>query len=151
MRRTDKEIIDRSEIEAIIREAPVCRIGFSDQDQPYVVPVCFGYREGYLFFHSAPEGMKIEMLRKNPRVCCEMDIPGRLNGTGPTCNRGIRYRSVIGFGIAEFLVDPEEKRAGLACIVAHYSNDPAVFPEKRVNPVSVIRVRIISLTGKKSC
>lgn len=44
----------------------------------------------------------------------------------------------------------EEKRAGLSCIVAHYMNIPAVFHEKRVNPVSVTRVRIISIKGKRS-
>jgi len=150
MRRNDKEITDQAEIEAILQEAPVCRIGLCDRDQPYVVPVCFGYREGYLFFHSAPEGLKIEILRNNPRICFEMDIPGRLNGSGYPCDRGIWYRSVIGFGIAEFLVDPEEKRAGLTCIVAHYTNAPANIPETRISTVSIIRVRIISITGKKS-
>jgi uncharacterized protein len=133
MRRKDKEVMDREDIEAILREAPVCRIGLCDRYQPYVVPVSFGYPEGCLFSHSAPEGMKIEMLRKNPCVCFEMDIPARLNGLGCPCDRGIRSRSVIGFGIAEFLDDPEEKRAGLTCMVAHYTNEPANIPETRVS------------------
>jgi uncharacterized protein len=150
MRRKEKEITDPAEIESIVCEAPVCRIGLCDRDQPYVVPVCFGYREGCLFFHSAHEGRKIDMLRKNPLVCFEVDVPGGLTGTGPLCDRGIQYRSVIGFGVAEFLVDPEEKRAGLTCIVAHYMDEPAIFPENAVNSVTVIRVKITSMTGKQS-
>jgi len=90
------------------------------------------------------------MLRNNSRVCFEVDIPGRLTGTGPPCDRGIQYRGVIGFGVAGFLVDPEEKRAGLASIVARYLNEPGLFPGNAVDVVSVIRVKIISMTGKQS-
>jgi nitroimidazol reductase NimA-like FMN-containing flavoprotein (pyridoxamine 5'-phosphate oxidase superfamily) len=42
MRRTEKEI-GRAEIDAIIRRSQVCRLGLSDQGEPYVVPLCFGY------------------------------------------------------------------------------------------------------------
>lgn len=150
MRRTEKEITDPAEIEAILLEAPVCRIGLSDRDRPYVVPVCFGCDGGYLFFHCAREGRKIHILLRNPHVCFEVDIPGRLTGTGPLCDWGMQYRSVIGFGVAEFLHDPEEKRAGLTCIVAHYMNIPVIFPDNAVDGVSVIRVKISSMTGKKS-
>jgi len=46
MRRKDREITDRKKIEAILDKAPVCRIGFSKDNDPYVVPVCFGYGNG---------------------------------------------------------------------------------------------------------
>ncbi len=43
MRRKDKEIKDIGEIEFIINKSKVCRIALSDNDSPYIVPVCFGY------------------------------------------------------------------------------------------------------------
>jgi nitroimidazol reductase NimA-like FMN-containing flavoprotein (pyridoxamine 5'-phosphate oxidase superfamily) len=54
MRRAGKEITDRAGIDGILRDARVCRIGLPDEGRPYVVPVCFGYRDGALYFHSAP-------------------------------------------------------------------------------------------------
>ena len=44
MRRKDREITERAEIEAILREAQVCRIALADDDGPYIVPMSFGYR-----------------------------------------------------------------------------------------------------------
>ena len=59
LRRKEKEIIDKSEIESIIRKSLVCRLGIVDEGLPYIVPLCFGYDKGALFFHSAKEGRKI--------------------------------------------------------------------------------------------
>ncbi len=58
MRRDDREITDLLEIESILYHAIVCRIGLTDGNEPYVVPVSFGYEEGTIYFHSAPEGKK---------------------------------------------------------------------------------------------
>ena len=58
MRRKDREITDRAEIEAILNEAMVCRIGLADGGEPYVVPLCFGYEDGSVYIHSAPEASK---------------------------------------------------------------------------------------------
>ena len=58
MRRKDREITDRAEIEAILNEAMVCRIGLADGGEPYVVPLSFGYEDGSVYIHSAPEASK---------------------------------------------------------------------------------------------
>ena len=78
MRRTEREIKDKSEIEQIISKAIVCRVAVSDENEPYIIPMCFGFRDGVLFFHSALEGKKIEILKKNNKVCFEMDIDTEL-------------------------------------------------------------------------
>jgi nitroimidazol reductase NimA-like FMN-containing flavoprotein (pyridoxamine 5'-phosphate oxidase superfamily) len=64
MRRHEREITDKKEIEAIIRKALVCRLAMVDGDKPYVVPLCFGYADHTLFFHSAGEGKKLEIIKK---------------------------------------------------------------------------------------
>ena len=112
MRRKDREITDRAEIEAILHEAMVCRIGLADDGEPYVVPLSFGYEDGSVYIHSAPEGKKIALCwQKNPRCCFEVDIcDGVIRGDTP-CSWGMRYRSVIGFGRAVILADPQEKTA----------------------------------------
>ena len=64
MRRHEKAITDRAAIEAVIRRADVCRLGLSDAGHPYIVPVNFGYEDGVIFVHSAPEGRKIDICFK---------------------------------------------------------------------------------------
>jgi nitroimidazol reductase NimA-like FMN-containing flavoprotein (pyridoxamine 5'-phosphate oxidase superfamily) len=150
MRREDKEIRDRTEIESIIERATVCRVAFSENDVPYIVPVNFGYRDDRLYFHSAPEGKKIEILKHNNQVCFEIDIDHEVLESGSPCDWGMRYRSVIGFGTAFFVEDPEEKRRALDIIVQHYSGKSSEYPQSAIDDVAIVKVEIQSMTGKKS-
>jgi len=146
-----REIIkDRDTIEGIIRSAKVCRIGLVDDGQPYVVPVCFGYVDGVLYFHSAPRGRKVEALRKNDAVCCEFDVDVEIVRNGDACKWSVRYRSAIGFGRASIVEEPEEKRRALDVIVAQYGSKPQEYPEDTLRRTAVVKIEIESLTGKTS-
>jgi nitroimidazol reductase NimA-like FMN-containing flavoprotein (pyridoxamine 5'-phosphate oxidase superfamily) len=149
MRRRDREIPDLFEIESILDNAMVCRIGLADDDHPYIVPVCFGYSDGIIYIHSYLSGKKIDMLKKNPRCCFEVDqFHGIIRDERP-CAWGMRYQSVIGFGRAYFLSDSKEKKHGLNCIMRHYGCGMNEFPDDDIKNVSVIRIDIESMTGKK--
>ena len=54
------------------------RIGSNDGDKTYIVPVSYVYDGKYIFAHSL-EGIKIEMMRKNPKVCFEVDEMKSIN------------------------------------------------------------------------
>ena len=58
-----KKLDDIDEIEKVVQKAMVCQIGLADGDQPYVVPVCFGYEKGKLYFHSGLKGRKIDTIK----------------------------------------------------------------------------------------
>ncbi len=74
MRRKDKEITDKRGIEEILRKALVCRVAMCNGESPYCVPMNFCYMNGSLYLHSAKEGKKLEILRRNNRVCFEVDV-----------------------------------------------------------------------------
>jgi nitroimidazol reductase NimA-like FMN-containing flavoprotein (pyridoxamine 5'-phosphate oxidase superfamily) len=149
MRRKDREITSRTEINAILAEAQVCRLALAHGGEPYIVPVCFGYEEGVLYLHSGYEGKKISMIRNNPRCCFEVDLfDGIVKGERP-CSWGMRYRSVIGFGTAAILTDPAEKKYGLNCIMHQYHGGSHEFSDEDMEKVTVIRIAIESMTGKK--
>ena len=150
MRRKDKEIKGRNEIESIIEGATVCRVAFSENDVPYMVPVNFGYENDCMYFHSAPEGKKIEIIKQNNRVCFEVDIDQEVVRSATPCDWGMKYRSVVGFGKAFFVDDVEGKRRALNTIVEHYSGEPSDYPESAISDVAIIKVEIESMTGKKS-
>ncbi|MBI4006989.1 MAG: pyridoxamine 5'-phosphate oxidase family protein, partial [Planctomycetes bacterium] len=59
LRRQDKEITDKAEIEEILALAKVGRLGTCLDSIPYIIPVNFVYDGGKIFFHSAHEGRKV--------------------------------------------------------------------------------------------
>ncbi len=148
MRRSDKEIKDRGQIDAIIRKAEVCRIGLSDNGTPYIVPVSFGYKDNCIFFHAATAGRKLDIIRQNNRVCFEIDTDHELVTAKDACGFSYRYRSVMGTGKATILNGVEEKRAGLDAVMQHYRPGAWSFPDDRMAKTVVVRIEIESLTGK---
>jgi len=151
MRRKDKEIEDKELIESILKRAIVCRIALSENNIPYIVPLNFGYKNNFLYFHSAKEGRKIGMIRKNNNVCFEIDIDTKLLNAEKPCKWSMKYYSLIGFGKAFLVENSEEKREGLDIIAEHYSGKSSFeYPEELVNKVTIIKVQIERMTGKKS-
>ena len=150
MKREEKEITSREDIEEIIRLADVCRLALCNGDRPYVVPLCFGYESGALYFHCAPHGRKLEILENNRNVCFEMDVDHGLVPAKTPCTWGFRYRSVVGFGQASWINDPASKREALKIIMRHYSQEAFDFPEDALARTVVIKVTVQDITGRKA-
>jgi len=150
MKRKEKEVLDREEIESIIKKADVCRLGLSVDNNPYIVPLNFGYKEHCLYFHTPKVGKKIDMIKTNNRVCFELDIDHEVVRAENPCDWNMKYRSVIGYGRAFLLEDIDEKRRALDIIVEHYSGRLNEYDEKLVNRLAIIKIQVESMTGKKS-
>jgi uncharacterized protein len=150
MRREDREIRDQAEVLAIMQEALVCRLGFADSGTPYVVPMNFGLGEGCIYLHCAGEGRKLDIIRKNNKVCFEMDLLREIKQASTACGCGARYESVIGFGRAVLVKDLDEKRAALDRIMEHYGGRaPFSYADDILAKTEVIRIDIESVTGKR--
>jgi nitroimidazol reductase NimA-like FMN-containing flavoprotein (pyridoxamine 5'-phosphate oxidase superfamily) len=151
MRRKDKEVKDPKEMAEILRQASVCRLGLCCDEVPYVVPLNFGYRDGCLFLHSAKQGKKMDMIRANPRVCFEVEVDVEVIRADEPCDWGMKFASVIGFGTASVLEDPEEKKRGLDAIMERYASQSAPsYPDAMLKHTAVIKVQIEEMTGKRS-
>ncbi len=150
MRRADKEIKNSAEIEDILNRGRVCHLGLNDRGLTYVVPVNYGYVDGCLYVHSAGEGRKIDILRRNNLISFSIYIDNSLVQSDIACNWGMSYRSVMGTGIAALVEDRAEKEAALRIIMTHYSGPFTAFDAASINKILVIRVEIETLTGKKS-
>lgn len=150
MRRKDKEINDITAIEDILSKALVCRLGLCENEKPYVVPLCFGYKDNTLYFHSAREGKKLDILRKNNNVCFEVDIDCDIIKADKPCDWGMKYKSVIGFGKATFIEDIESKHKALDILMQQYSEGAFEYPTNVIENIVVIKVEIESMTGKQS-
>jgi uncharacterized protein len=149
MRRKEKQITMTAQIEQILKQALVCRLAFVDQGMPYMVPMNFGYRDKALYFHSAKQGRKIDIIQANPRVCFEVDEVVKLNKAALACDWGLSFKSVIGTGTAQLLSTLEEKKEGLDIIMAHYSGRSFDYPDEMLAKTAVIKVTIDEMTGKQ--
>ena len=150
MRRKDKQINDIATIEDILSRATVCRLGLCEANQPYVVPLCFGYKDNALYFHCAGQGKKLDILRKNNNVCFEVDMDCEIIKADQACDWGMKYKSVIGFGKAVFIKDVEQKRKALDIIMQQFSKDTFEYSANAVESIWIIKVEIESMTGKQS-
>ena len=150
MRRKDKEITDCNKIESIILRSAFCRLGMSDNNHPYVVPMSFGYRDSTVYFHSAPEGRKIDILQNNPNVCIQFDADCRIKKGETACRWGAVFQSAVGFGEAVFITDSEQKQLALDIIMKHYSDDAFSYTEASLQKITVFKVILEKLTGKEA-
>lgn len=152
MRRKDREITDFDEMMKIIAKCDTCRLALFDDEFPYIVPLNFGtnVEEGqlYLYFHSAKEGTKLDLIRKNNKVTFEMDCEHNiiLYEERMSCTMG--YASVIGHGNIEF-VDDEDKLEALKIIMRHYHSEEFKFNTNMMKATTVLRLKVLDMTGKR--
>ena len=149
---SQKLIQDQQQIEAILKEAKFIRLALSDPEtnDPYIVPLSFGYKDNTIYLHSSPKGRKIDIIRKNNKVCFEADIETEVIATDDPCNYNVRYRSAIGQGKAQIVEDFDEKVKGLTVLTEHYGGEgPIDFGEKKVKNLCVIKIEVEKMTGKE--
>ena len=151
MRKTNQEITDRPTIEAILSQSGICRIGMIDNGLPYVLPFNYGYKNNHIYIHCASTGKKIEVLRKNPKVCFEIEQIAGIVKNDRACKWETTYRSIVGYGTIEILTDFADKQKGLEILMSHHGapelND---FEKQKVDSVIILKLHIDAVTGKQS-
>ncbi len=151
--RREREVTDIVEITRILDKSLVAHVGMVDGDEPYVVPMNYGYifKDGQLiiYLHGARRGRKLDVIRANPKVFFEAECDLQPFEGDIACNYGIAYASIMGRGIAEIIDDPEEKKEGLSAIMKTQTGKDFVFDDKLASVVSIIRITVSDFTAKR--
>ena len=152
MTKRERQITDINRIRAILDTASVLHLGLAVDNEPYVVPMNYGYTmEGdklTIYLHGATRGKKLDMIRANPRVFFEMDcdrVP--FEGEKP-CQYGMVYSSVMGRGTARIVEDMEEKKRAMTILMKTQTGKDFTFDDKLVGMVAVIRIDVAEYTAK---
>lgn len=152
MRRKDRQVTDMAEIRRVLDECHVCRVGFYDGAEVYVVPLNFGYveREGKLtlYFHSAREGRKTELFRAGGSVGFELDCGHELVRNQRACEYTELFKSVIGTGRPREVAEAEKLDA-LRTIMAHYGAEAPEFDPAMVARVACFAIEAEAYTCKE--
>ena len=152
MRRSDREITDRSEMIEVMKRCDVCRLALNDEGYPYILPLNFGMEADeeniVLYFHGAKEGRKYELIEKDNRASFEMDCAHRLVVDEERGHCTMEYESVIGRGRVE-IVPEEEKREALRSLMRQYHPENVNFDESAMPRTRVLKLTVEEMTGKK--
>lgn len=154
MRRKDRAVQDPAQMDRIIRSCDCCRLALSTPAAPYIVPLNFGYcrrPEGPVFyFHSAPEGRKVELICANGQAGFELDTNHLLHSGETACAHSFRFQSVVGWGAIAPVQDPEEKREGLRQILLqHTGKGDWQIENQQLNQVAVFRLQVKEMCCKQ--
>jgi nitroimidazol reductase NimA-like FMN-containing flavoprotein (pyridoxamine 5'-phosphate oxidase superfamily) len=155
MRRKDKEIFDIDEKLKIITENKICRLGLSENDCPYIVPLNYGFSYDdsklTLYFHGAMEGKKMDIIKKNNNACFEIDCDTKLIKGEAPCDYGYEFKSIIGFGKIIILEVKDEKINGLNYLMKQQTGKDIKydFNENELKNVSVFKMIVEDFTGKQ--
>ena len=154
MRRKEREITSRDDITDVLRRCNVIRLGLNTGSYPYVVPMNFGFESEdeslTLWFHSAPEGFKLDLIRQNPKVGFEADCSLNLVEGERARGYTMEYESVIGHGDMVICEDNETKRRGLTAIMRQYAPGRDFdFRDDEIADLFVLRLDVVQITGKR--
>lgn len=131
-----------AEIESLLKGQLIGRLGCCKDDRMYVVPISYAY-DGQCIYARSHEGEKIELMRRNPNVCFQVD----------TMNNMANWQSVICWGKYEELTDDEIRSKALQKLINRVL--PAIssetvqlspdwpFPPENLNDIKGIVFRII--------
>ena len=153
MTRREQQVTDINEIIEILEKSKVVHVGMIDGDEPYVVPMNYGYilEDGkpVIYLHGARRGRKIDAIKANPKVfyemCCDITpFEGEV-----ACKYGITYASIMGRGLATLVEDVEEKKKALSILMKTQTGKDFQFEDKLTTVVSIIRIDTLEFTAKK--
>lgn len=153
MTRREQQVTDINEIIEILEKSKVVHVGMIDGDEPYVVPMNYGYilEDGKLtiYLHGARRGRKIDVIKANPKVfyemCCDITpFEGEV-----ACKYGITYASIMGRGLATLVEDVEEKKKALSILMKTQTGKDFTFEDKLTTVVSIIKIDTLEFTAKK--
>ena len=141
--------LNPDDVETLVKQQLVGRIGCHAKDVTYVVPISYAYDGAYIYGHTF-EGMKVDMMRKNPKVCFQVDDTTDL----------ANWQSAVLWGEFEELAEgPErmlalhkltERRLPLISSETMHLTSQWPFRDEDVSKISgiVFRIRVTEKTGR---
>src|SRR6187397_1409350 len=110
---------DRETIDSILDEGFICHVGFVVEGQPYVIPTGYARVDDHLYIHGSSASRMLRNLSKGVEVCVTVTLIDGLVLARSAFHHSMNYRSVVVLGVAEEVVDAQERWDALRAIVDH--------------------------------
>lgn len=112
-------VFDKAQVYSILDEAKLCHVGFTVDDQPYVIPTGFARSGGQVYIHGSAASRMLRTLEGTVPVCITVTLLDGLVLARSAFHHSMNYRSVMILGEARLVSDVEEKREALRCFTNH--------------------------------
>ncbi len=108
----------------ILDEALICHVGFTVNNQPFVIPTAYGRVDDKLYIHGSPASRMLRNLNQGIEVCVTVTLLDALVLARSAFHHSMNYRSVVIFGTATLVNGTEEKNEALRAFTEH------IIPER---------------------
>ena len=153
MTRRELEVNDPKEIISILDKCKIVHIGLVDEGMPYIVPMNFGYlmenEKLTLIMHCAVNGYKLDVIRKNPNACFEMECDVQAFEGRVACQYGTAYASLMGRGNIVIVEDTQKKIEFMTAFMKSQTGKEFDFNEKLVSIVTILKLDVSEYTAKR--
>ena len=115
----ERAVYDRDVVNAILDEALICQVGFIADGAPVVIPTIHARVGGVLYFHGSPASRMLRAMKRGLEVSVGATIVDGLVVARAAFHNSLNYRSVVLFGTARVIDDPDEKRLAMEAVTEH--------------------------------
>ncbi|MGD1912628.1 MAG: pyridoxamine 5'-phosphate oxidase family protein [Rivularia sp. (in: cyanobacteria)] len=103
----------------ILDEALICHVGFTTNNQPFVIPTAYGRVEDKLYIHGSPASRMLRNLSQGIEICVTVTLLDGVVLARSAFHHSMNYRSVVIFGTATLVNNTEEKYEALRAFTEH--------------------------------
>ena len=145
-RKRERGSHERRAVEAILDEGLVCHVGFAQETSTFVVPTAYARVGSTIYLHGATANRMLRALASGVEACLTVTLLDGLVLSRSAFRHSMNYRSVMLFGTASVVEDPDEKRAAVLAIVDHMvpgrSRDARPPTSRELRATAVVRFPI---------
>lgn len=144
-------IDEDEEIKSIIKKCDTCFLGLAETNgTPHVIPMNFGFEDGIIYLHSAPDGNLVDLVTQNNNVCVTFCTESKLVFQHPqvACSYRMKAQSVMAWGKVEFIEDLEGKEKALNTLMAQYSDKVFTYSGPALKNVKIWKINPSKISCK---
>lgn len=151
-RRPHRGIYDRATVNAILDDGFMCMVAYVHEDTPMVLPTGYGRIDDFIYIHGSNASTMLSAALSGQEVCVLVTHIDGLVLARSLFNHSVNYRSVVIFGRAERVLDPDEKRASFRAyaeqvLKGRYA-DIRPPNDKELNSTTVMRIPLHEAVAK---
>jgi len=151
-RLADRARYDRDTVDSILDEGLVCHLGFAVDGRPWVMPTTYARVDDRLYVHGAAANFALKTLASGIEACVTVTLLDGLVLARSAFHHSMNYRSVMLFGRAERVVDPDEQYESMVAIVEHLvpgrSRDTRLPTSEELRKTLIVRLPLGECSAK---
>jgi len=152
VREPQRAVYDRGIVYKILDEGFVCHVGFTADQQTFVIPTMYARVGDAICFHGSAASRMLRGVGGGLNVCVTVTLADGLVLARSVFNHSMNYRSVVALGIAAIVDEPDEKLAALQAftekILPGRWNDARRPNEKELKATTILRLPLTEVSAK---